>query len=287
MKIDGIVCCVGEYYREQLANALPIWLETLDSITVVTKPNDYKFKGSGLKCITTDVFTKFGAYLNKGAALCYAFAAANPKDWVLHFDADIIPPKNWRYQVEQRIQPGHLYGVRRYPQRRVPHDRDQRFCPFGYFQLWDSNDLRTWFWPIYDTWHPHCGSYDADFMDLWPSNRWKELPFSVIHQSEPRVNWFGEDGTHLMKPLLQRGLFKYRMMTRRGHGRIPIPKPKIKLSYDQSSDPKWIRELIRVAQLFGPFDVWIRARTQAIRWERVQDTTPILEIKNRIKAACR
>ena len=117
MNIAGITTCVSEEYAGYLSNSLNIWLRTLDSLTIVTKPGDVATKFSkDTTVIETDVF---GEYFNKGSALNVAFKAANPTDWVLSFDCDIVPPINWKDTVEMGAKKGHLNGAQRFQDRRL------------------------------------------------------------------------------------------------------------------------------------------------------------------------
>jgi len=290
MRIDAVTCCVGHVYAEQLSKSLPIWLDTCDSVTIVTDRNDQHvlaFLGPrNLRVIFTDIFYWFGASLNKAAGLCLAYARAEPLDWCLHFDADIIPPRNWRRLAEPALNPGKLHGAPRDNEDGRPHDHDGRFHPWGYFQLWHTTDRRVWRWPIFDPWHPSCGCYDADFADLWPKTHWRSLPFRVIHQGTPRHNWFGVGNEEKMKPLKEMGLFQYRMACRQGKDRLPIPEPELKFML-RGNDPTWIREVLRACAYAGPFSVRAEHghRTRP-GYEPINQSTAPTEILERVLALC-
>lgn len=119
--------CVGEKYTRCLAESLHIWAGTLESLTIITTPSSNKLYLEDLlstysklvtekiKVHTTDVFTAYGAYFNKGAAQCAGYLAMNPTEWALSFDADIVPPRNWREIAESKgLEIGNLYGSRRF-----------------------------------------------------------------------------------------------------------------------------------------------------------------------------
>lgn len=228
MRIDAITCCVGEVYAVQLARSLPIWLDTLDSLTVVTKPHDSVLTHDGpsnLRFVTTDVFTAFGAHFNKGAALNEAIKAADPTEWTLHVDSDIIPPADWRTVVERTAQVNCLSGAFRYDEGGKRLD-ERPLYPYGYFHLWHASDKRTWRWPLLENWHSHAGSYDANFTDLWPRHKRKDLGLKLIHQGERRTNWFGPDSDpQMMQAIASEGYRAHRMRANRGEGRLPIPEP--------------------------------------------------------------
>lgn len=292
MRIDAITCCVGAEYAAMLEKSIVTWMNTLDSLVVVTKPGDTALHmvqyvanayPNKVRVITTNIFTEYGAHFNKGAALCEAYRACDPTDWVLHFDADIIPPENWREKVEAAsIRSGFLYGAPRIHENGKPADSDPVFHPYGYFQLWNVSDRYSWRWPIFDTWHPHCGSYDANFMDQWPQGRWKRLMFSVTHQGEPRTNWFGTEPEkqELMRPLLDRGLYRYRMDCNKGKDRLPVPKAKLRYHLVDNS-PRWGVDVIRACMIGGPF--LVDARTKSFAGARpIRRTQPFTQIQEEV-----
>lgn len=220
MRIDGITCCVGELYAKLLRRSLPIWMETLDSLMIVTDeaaPIVRELSDPGgptlkpqVYFVETDVLTARGAHFNKGAALNVAYTAAAPTDWVLSLDADIEPPADWRTVAEPLLEPGKLYGCRRVNGRRVNCRR--AFVPYGYFQLWHSSDPHAVSSPPgpFAECYAHAGRYDARFIERWPVGLRSELPFRVLHHGTPLVNWFGVGNEHLMGPLLAGGVEAYR-----------------------------------------------------------------------------
>lgn len=223
MRIDGITTCVGPRYAAHLAQTLPVWLETLDSLTIVTASGDdghearmlgissgatlcywlqlystFRSPDGRLSVVSADEFTKHGAHFNKGAALNVALGQARPTDWILSLDCDVLPPPNWREHLAE-ITPGTLYGCRRTDKLATK--------PWGYFQLWHASDDRAKaFAECYD----HAGRYDAVFADGWPRNRRKVLPFTVRHLGEPARYWHGPGNEHLTRELLGQGVAAYR-----------------------------------------------------------------------------
>lgn len=191
MRIDGIVTCVGRKYADILHRSLPLWVDTLDSVTIVTDSFTSFNPPYGVEFFRTDLFTKYGAYFNKGAALSSAYVRMNAKDWVLHFDADTIPPANWRRLAEPIIEVGHLYGCQRvYSDGKPIHDPPP--FPYGFFHLWNVKDPKCWVRPLWDLFWPSAGHYEISFIERWPSIDRVRLPFSVVHPCEPRQGWFGE-----------------------------------------------------------------------------------------------
>lgn len=193
MRIDGLVTCVGKDYCSKLREAMPIWRETLDSITLVTEPGD-PAEHTSARSIATDVFTRYGAQFNKGAALSYLYQIARPSEWVLVFDADVKPPRNWRDSLNF-IEKGYLYGAKRVGQ--LPQD------PIGYFQLFHAKDPRAGRSPLFDCRYTHAGCYDQNFLEMWPKQRRQILGIDLEHLGAKRTNWFGPRAEKLMMDKLK------------------------------------------------------------------------------------
>jgi hypothetical protein len=184
---------------------MPRWLNSLSSVTVATRPDDETLQwippDPKLRIVETDVFDLYAASLNKGAALNVAYAHAQPRDWVLAFDADVMPPANWRVIADAEVEPHCLHGC----------GRDATpWLPVGYFQLWHSMDMHARRWPVFESWWGHCGSYDMNFAEQWPKDLWRELPFEVAHLDTPKRNWFGHGKDANMQALLSKNLKRYR-----------------------------------------------------------------------------
>lgn len=259
MRIDAITCCVGEVYAPQLKRSLPIWGDTLDSLIIVTEPNDPILDAqvpSNVKFVVTDVFTQYGAHFNKGAALCEAYAAADPTDWALHVDSDIIPPANWRDTAECHAERGCLSGAFRYDEHTGECLDERPLYPYGYFHLWHTSDPASHLWPLFEPWFPHAGSYDANFTDRWLTKNRRDLGFKLIHQGERRVNWFGPGAPAIhMQKLKRIGLRKVRLLANRtGQGRLKVPTPKVRVAI-RHTDTKFINQVLRVCRSGGPFGV--------------------------------
>ena len=282
MKVDGFTCCVGPEYQEYLTESLPIWTKTLNTVTVVTKPNDLIVKQKGkyknLKFVETDVFTRYNAHFNKGAALCEAFAAANPTEWCLHFDSDIVPPSNWLDIANRRAEKGCLSGVFRYNEQGERLD-EKPLYPYGYFHLWHISDPNCWRWPLFGTWFAHAGSYDANFTDHWRPSQRRDLGFRVIHRGECRTNWFGPGARReRMKELLRKGLRNVRITANEtGVGRLPIPEPKLKLWFNPNASRSRSSNIIKEAMKYGPFHIWIECsnRSPGRGWEQIGSVTEL------------
>lgn len=193
MKIHGLTVCVD--YADRLEKSAERWIDGLDSLTVVTDLNDQATvalaANIGCRLYQTNVFYEHGAAFNKGAAIEGGRVLMPWTDWVLFFDADILPPKDWKRRViEAKPQPGNLYGCHRtIDGKRVSGDG----IGVGFFQLFHSTD------PIVsvpdgedliDTRWKHAANYDNAFMHRWPDERIRDIGFDVEHIGETG-NWGG------------------------------------------------------------------------------------------------
>jgi hypothetical protein len=233
MHISGITTCVGTLYAAHLARTLPVWLNTLDSLTVATLDNDksmievwheyiWRQGNRRLRIAATDAFTKNGAHFNKGAALNAAYAQARPSDWVLSLDCDVLPPPDWRDHLKD-IEPGTLYGCKRTDKLATQ--------PWGYFQLWHARDTQAG--PFVEH-YGHAGRYDTEFFNRWPTNRRKVLPFMVEHLGEPAKHWHGEGNEHLTAALFGQGVSAFRARDER----LPAaPQATLTACANQGAEP--------------------------------------------------
>lgn len=201
MKIHGMTVSVG--YADLLGKGLDSWLNGLDTLTVVTDHEDIKTidmaRRAGCRVFMTDTFYDDGAVFNKGKAASQAVEMALPwMDWVLTFDADIIPPDDWRQVIEARreeIHPGYLYGATRILDTGTAY-RDNELA--GFFQLWHTSDPNVQRRPLYETCWRHAGGYDSEFQGRWLSameDRRILLPLEMEHQGYAGANWWGR-GNH-------------------------------------------------------------------------------------------
>lgn len=229
MKIDGLVTCVGDRYKKYLLRSLPIWADTLDSVTVLTDElwALHRLK-SNVNVIMTDIFTMYGASFNKGAALSHGFTTIAEPQWILNFDADIEPPKDWREKSEPFLVPGKLFGCSR------RYDSNESLIPdspfpdlWGFFHLWNVDDPHSWKRPVYPVDCGHAGNYDHTFLRQWPENARVDLSpvVRLVHHGEPRTAWFGRDphNDRKMVNLFTLGLWEA-WFTRAGHVKVPEPE---------------------------------------------------------------
>jgi hypothetical protein len=284
MRIDAITSCVHQKYCDFLQRSLPIWLDTLDSLTVVTAPNEPILNtrpASNLRFVTTSVFTDYGAYFNKGAALCHAFTESNPSDWCLHFDSDIIPPENWRSIAEKQLVFGKLHGARRYNDGKFV--KSVRFLPIGYFQIWNIYDPACWKWPIFDPYYNCAAAYDMNFIEIWGRRNWKELPIRLIHQGKGRLDWFGVGKEDEVIKLTRMGSPRHRRPFRLEVRSVEALPPVFKFLIPIRTDPGRILKILHLCGKQGPFLVRVElGDSELAGWEIIPDEYDLEELELRI-----
>jgi hypothetical protein len=206
-KVIGITVCVG--YCELFLKSLKIWKESLDSLWVITSPEDKQTiahcKKNGINVSVTSVFTESGAMFNKGAAIAgvYDKVICDQDDWVLFFDADIEPPQNWRKLVA-RQEPDEtcVYGAPRYQGVISDESLIADTGVAGWFMLFHSKSDAAAARPIVPVNYIHAGNYDTDFVERWPAYFRKMLDLKLIHHGEPWVNWCGIGNEQGMQSIL-------------------------------------------------------------------------------------
>lgn len=212
MKINGLVVCVN--YSDWLTHSISRWYNYLDSLTVVTDLKDLHTaelisRYPGIKVHPTNTFYANGAMFNKGAAMEEARLRMPWKDWILFFDADVVPEPDWYTKLTQfTLKEDTLYGCYRHqcddisdidsPRWRVIPDAP---CDGGYFHLFHSSRYRKEN-PLLETCWPHAGVYDSHFKERFPMNQRVVLPLRVTHLGEPE-NWCGRGNKAAMRELLR------------------------------------------------------------------------------------
>ena len=204
MKIIGITTCVG--YADLLSQSLSRWKHGLDKLIVCTSPKDDATQRlcvhRGVAPCITDEFYRHGAAFNKSGAMDEAlrFADLIGRDWVLFFDADIVPPKDWREKIERwELQPGKLYGASRIDDKGLSIPDGELA---GFFQLWHMTDPVAQDRPLLGNWHNASG-YDSAFVGRWPQERRVILDLTVTHLGDPGQNWCGVANAAGMQAMLE------------------------------------------------------------------------------------
>ncbi|HKX46215.1 MAG TPA: glycosyltransferase family A protein [Planctomycetota bacterium] len=211
MEIHGLTCSVG--YAPTLSLGIARWRAGLDSLSVVTDLRDEDTVAlaakHGARVHRTGVFYDRGDF-RKAAALEEARVALVPRTgWLLLFDADVIPPPDWRAVVEAHVRHGSMHGATRH-QCDDPARPDPALWPeirtdgrraMGYFQLFAQDDPRA-FAPVLDGRWRHAGVYDSVLCDRWPAPLHVRLPLRLCHVG-PRDNWGGlERGPGYVRDLM-------------------------------------------------------------------------------------
>lgn len=206
MNITGI--CVSVDYGKILQESIKSWASGLDRLMIVTSPKDYFTQGlcfgSEVGMYITESFWENGAKFNKGLAISRCFdylkPASGPGDWLLLFDADIIPPDDWRDRINKtELQKDWLYGVRRIQRggRMIPDPN-----PCGWFMFFNLGSPQAKVRPIVDEHWYHAGNYDSTLMERWTPTKRRWLPFTVEHAGdEAGRNWCGIGNESQIKKL--------------------------------------------------------------------------------------
>ena len=203
----GIAVCVG--YADLLAHSLSLWHQGLDRLIIISdtkdKPTQDLCAKHNVQTHVTEIFYRNDARFNKGAAMAECAARFNLRqetDWFLTFDADMVPPRNWRDILESaNLKCGTLYGAWRYQNPEnvqtpvlITRRRMPQHWVIGFFTLFHTQDphLPASQEPLFDLHWPHAGNYDTAFTNRWPRHEQvilQNLP--LIHLGEERANWLG------------------------------------------------------------------------------------------------
>ncbi len=116
MRIEAVIICSN--YSDFLKHTLAENIQQLDDVLVVTTPEDRETQKLcskySIQCIPTTVFTEYGDAFNKGRAINLGLSNLRKSDWLLHIDADIVLPKDFRRLIEKSLlDPKNIYGADR------------------------------------------------------------------------------------------------------------------------------------------------------------------------------
>ena len=206
MRIAGVVVCVD--YAPRLARSIDLWASGLDSLVVVTVPGDDPTfdlcTERGVQCRRSLRLNADGAVFNKAALLDEGVAAVAPRDWLLLFDADVVPPAGWRAAVEAAVPvswgAGAIFGARRVEEDGSPIADDP--AGGGYFQLFHSQDPVWLADPRLGSWRSAAG-YDTALAARWHPGLRRVLPLDLVHVGARGRNWCGLGRGAAMASLLR------------------------------------------------------------------------------------
>lgn len=210
MRLTSVCICIN--YADLLSKSLERWHLGTERLIIGTswadKATQELCRFHNIECHVSDVYYANGAKMNKGAGLSeliFMKRVRENADWLLTFDSDIVPPIDWRSQLEgSRLQAGKIYGAYRYQQPEnvinptVDFSRKMRQgWVLGFFSLFHASDPRLpkITDPLFDICWPHAGNYDTAFTDRWGRHDQVLLSIPMIHLGEERSNWAGR-GKH-------------------------------------------------------------------------------------------
>jgi hypothetical protein len=211
-KLYGVVVCVN--YSDYFAYSLESSVGLFDEIYVVSDLNDVETHKlcaayTNVSCFKTNIFYEHGCQFDKGSAINHALAKVPIKldNWILIYDADICFPKYTKKYITGRpLEVDTLYGSPRLfaacledyenyqkaeDAKTLEREYNPRGTPIGYFQLFNSTNLRR---PNIRTGYP-VKHIDASHSDLLFSRKFKKRTsfksLKVVHLGQDSVNWKG------------------------------------------------------------------------------------------------
>lgn len=227
--LEAVTVCVG--YADILRITMPYNKSLIDSWIIVTSPEDKETfdlcKYYNVPVVVTDKFYEDGAEFSKAKGINEGFKKLVKVDWVLHLDADIMLPANFRQICkEDQLQKDAIYGIDRvnvvgdqklfellitkesqikqwtYLNNRTNFDPTFRlhnlnvgYNVIGFFQLFHSSYLKD-----KDSWYPEnhtsAARTDVGFQQQWPLNKRLFYPGIIAYHIETEysskgVNWNG------------------------------------------------------------------------------------------------
>lgn len=243
--VEAVTVCVN--YADFLAETIPANRPHLDRWIIVTSPDDEATlnlcHNHNLEVVTTRDFSRNGDPFNKGRGIERGLGMLAHNDWLLHLDADIALPGDFRESLEDAyIDPQCIYGVDRIMVqswdewqklkskgflRRNWHccvnpngyligirwaDVRYGYVPIGFFQLWHQSvdhrhGIRLRRYP--DN-HQSAARADVKFALQWDRRQRQLLPEVFVahlesHPSKVGANWNGRQSKPFGPSLMERG----------------------------------------------------------------------------------
>jgi len=164
MYLEAVTVCVG--YADFLAETVRVNRPHFDHLIVVTTPDDHETldlcKANNLEAVVTRDFYRDNDPFNKGRAIERALAMISHRDWVLHLDADIALPVDFRDSLRDlHLHTDCIYGVDRILVRNWEQWQDMKRR--GVLR-------RAW----------HCGVYTGGQHGLLIGDRWADIRFGYV-----------------------------------------------------------------------------------------------------------
>lgn len=230
-RVEAVVTCLN--YGDFLAETLPYLVSQVDRVVVVTDHSDDLTRALcerwSVECVPTDAFTEKGDAFCKGAGINIGLAALRQQGWIIHVDADIVLPSQFRNMVDKSgLRRDCIYGAERvnvtgwnrWEQLRASFHRDPQFSyrylvntppdlpigahvihkqhgyvPIGYFQMWHSEymhkaNIR------YPEVEGSAENMDVQWAIRWPRRQRLLLPTARLFHLESEdahmgANWNG------------------------------------------------------------------------------------------------
>jgi len=187
-----------------LSQTIERWANSLHDVRVITTDEDTETHAvcdrfANVFTFVSDAFRRNGASFNKGLALAEHMQAFYRPGWWCLFDADILPPPDWRDRTGA-LESGTLYGAPRWQSGTGELISDIEFP--GYFWLFDAEDTHVVRHPgqAFTSWR-HAGGYDTDFQARWEDERKVRLPIRLEHLGQLCVNWCGIGNTEALRAM--------------------------------------------------------------------------------------
>ena len=149
MKVEVVTICVG--YADFLEQTLRENLPLVDNIVVVTSPDDEETRTVCRRYNVHHVLSEDhqrGGPFNKARLINRGFDQVGGRDWILHLDADIVLPRQFRRLLEwAHLDERCIYGADR--QRIIGWEEWQAFKRNP--GRWDNHthEMGHWFHPKY------------------------------------------------------------------------------------------------------------------------------------------
>lgn len=233
--VEAVTVCVD--YADFLRETIPANRGHFDHWLIITSPDDDNTlnlcRRHNLEVITTRDFYRDGDSFNKGRAIERGLGMLAHTDWILHLDADIALPGDFRDSLEDAdLDPSCIYGADRlmiqsWEQwekmknegflRRGWHcvvgsngfrvgdrwaDIRYGYVPIGYFQLWHRSvdhrhGIRLRRYP--DN-HQNAARADVKFALQWDRRQRQVLPEVLVAHLESKPGKLGENWKKRMSP---------------------------------------------------------------------------------------
>jgi hypothetical protein len=225
------VCAKAKGYERSYADiaayTFPQMKRQVDRLLVVTSPDDVETKDLchrlNIELLETDDFSRDGDAFNKGRGIERGLAMLAHDEWLLHIDADIYLPDDFRESLlDADLDPRTIYGADRvclvgweaFDKWRQRGTSRQFHCfqhtygvplgarwveirygyvPIGFFQLWHESaagrkGIRT---RRYPEWHANAARADVKFALQWDRKHRQLLPEVIVGHIEPHTSAMG------------------------------------------------------------------------------------------------